>query len=147
MTKFYARLASLVLALGLIGCAALPSILNAIDHAVTDSAQALTIIETTYNVYQASHPVSAEDRATFEKLMATAYGALRAGSTATHDAQSADQGNYDAAFADFKTAFLAIKDYMKAHGISPIGEGMVGASQADSDGFPVPAVIGLKIKS
>lgn len=147
MNKLTTLLASLFLVFGLSGCAALPSILNAIDHAVTDSDEALKIIETTYNVYQASHPVSPEERGAFEKLMATAYGTLRAGSKLEHDVQSADQGNYDAAFADFKTAFLAIKDYMKAHGISPIGEGLVGVSQADVDGFPTPAVIGLKLKS
>ena len=146
MNKFYALLASLFLCLSVAACAALPAILNTIDHAVTDSNQALQLIETTFNVYQTEHAVSPADRVAFEKLMATAYGTLKTGSKLVHDAQSADQGNYDAAFADFKTAFLAIKDYMKAHQISPIGEGLIGSSQADTDGFPTPAVIGLKIR-
>lgn len=146
MNKFYALLAKLFLCLSIAACAALPAILNTIDHAVTDSDQALQLIETTFNVYQTEHAVSPADRAAFEKLMANAYATLKTGATVIHDAQSADQGNYDAAFADFKVAFLAIKDYMKAHQVSPIGEGMIGASQADADGFPTPAVIGLKIK-
>ena len=146
MNKFYALLARIFFVLGLAGCAALPAILNTIDHAVTDSDQALALIETTFNVYQTEHPVTPADRAAFEKLMATAYNTLKTGAKVVHDAQSADQGNYDAAFADFKVAFAAIKDYMKAHQISPIGEGMIGASQADADGFPTPAVIGLKLK-
>lgn len=146
MNKFYALLASLLIAVGLVACAALPAILNAVDHAVTDSDQALKIVETTYNVYQTEHPVTPEERAAFEKLLATAYGTLKAGAAAVHDGKAIEQGNYDSAFADFRSAFLAIKDYMKAHAISPIGEGLVGTSQADGDGFPVPAVIGLRVK-
>lgn len=144
MKKLIALLASLALTLA--ACAALPSLLNAIDHAVTDSNQALEIIETTFNVYQTEHAVTPAERADFEKLLATAYATLKAGSAAEHDAKDVSQGNYDQAFADFKVAFAAIKDYMKAHQISPIGEGMIGARQADGDGFPTPAVIGLRIQ-
>lgn len=132
--------------LTLAGCAALPSILNAIDHAVTDSNQALQIIETTFNVYQTEHTVTPAERADFEKLMANAYATLKAGSAAEHDAKDVSQGSYDQAFSDFKVAFSAIKDYMKAHQVSPIGEGLIGTSQADGDGFPTPAVIGLRIQ-
>lgn len=146
MNKFYALIAVLLLASGIAACAALPAILNTIDHAVTDSDQALQLIETTFNVYQTEHAVSPADRAAFEKLMATAYGTLKAGAKLEHDAKDVSQGNYDQAFADFKVAFSALKDYMKAHQISPIGEGMIGASQADADGFPTPAVIGLRIQ-
>jgi hypothetical protein len=146
MNKFYSLLFLIFGALGLAGCAALPSILTTIDHAVTDADQALQLIETTFDVFQTEHPVSPADRATFEKLLATAYGTLKAGAALEHDAKSVSQGNYDQAFADFKVAFQAIKDYMKAHQISPIGEGMIGASQADVDGFPVPAVIGLRVQ-
>lgn len=147
MNKFYALLFILFGALYLPNCAALPSILNTIDHAVTDSSEALQIIEAAFNVYQAGHAVTPVDRATFETLLATAYGTLKTGAQIEHDAQSVSQGQYDQAFADFKTAFLAIKDFMKARQISPIGQGLVGASQADVDGFPTPLVIGLKIKS
>ncbi len=146
MNKFYALLASLFLCLSIAGCAALPAILSTIDHAVTDSDQALQIIETTFNVYQTEHAVSPADRAAFEKLMANAYATLKTGAAIEHDVKSVSQGDYDQAFADFKTAFLAIKDYMKAHQISPIGEGLIGARQADADGFPTPAVIGLRIQ-
>jgi hypothetical protein len=147
MNKFYALLFILFGAFVLPNCAALPSILNTVDHAVTDSDVALQIIETAFNVYQADHPVSPADRATFEKLMATAYGTLKTGAQLEHDAKDVSQGNFDQAFADFKVAFAAIKDFMKQKGISPIGEGLVGASQADTDGFPVPLVIGLRLQS
>lgn len=147
MNKFYALLFLIFGSHSLCGCAALPSILNTIDHAVTDSDEALQIIETAFNVYQIDHPVSPADRATFEKLMANAYGTLKAGAIAEHDVSSVSQGNFDQAFADFKVAFAAIKDFMKARQISPIGQGLVGVSQADVDGFPVPLVIGLKIQS
>lgn len=144
MNKFYALLANLLF--GLAACAALPAILNTIDHAVTDSDQALQLIETTFNVYQTEHAVSPADRAAFEKLMAAAYGTLKDGAAIEHDVKDVSQGNYDQAFADFKVAFAALKDYMKAHQMSPIGEGLIGARQADADGFPTPAVIGLRIQ-
>ena len=147
MNKLCALLFILIGALALPNCAALPSILSTIDHAVTDSDQALQIIETVFNLYQTDHTVSPADRASFEKLMATAYGTLKAGAIAEHDVQNVSQGNYDQAFADFKVAFAAIKDFLKARQISPVGQGLVGASQADTDGFPVPLVIGLKIQS
>lgn len=146
MKKIYVLLASLFLAVGLACCAAFPSILNAIDHAVTDSDQALQLIETTFNVYQTEHAVSPADRAAFEKLLASAYGTLKTGAQIEHDAKDVSQGNFDQAFADFKVAFAALKDYMLAHQISPIGEGLIGAGQADADGFPTPRVIGLKIQ-
>lgn len=129
------------------GCSALPGILTAIDYAITDSDQALKIVETTFNLFNGDHPVSPEVKATFEKLLATAYSTLKTGAKIVHDGQAVDQGQYDAAFADFKVAFLALTDYLKSEGITPVGAGLVGVGPNGGKDFPEPAIIGLKLKS
>lgn len=140
-------LSLLACGLCLMGCAALGPVLSVIDHAVSDSEQVLKVIETTYNVYQTQHPVSPEEHAEFEKLLANAYAYLNTGTRALADAHDVDQGKYDAAYADFKTAYAALSDYLKAHHVSPIGTGIIGASQNGGADFPTPEVIGLRVKS
>lgn len=128
------------------GCAALPGILHTIDSAITDSDQALKIVETTFNLYEGDHPVSPAVKATFEKLLAEAYAKLKLGAQAVHDGQDMSQGKYDTAFADFKTAFLSLTSYLKSEGITPIGAGLIGVGPNGGQDFPEPAVIGLRIK-
>lgn len=145
MNKFLSLLFFLLLSLT--SCHALGPILSAVDGAVHDSGQALAIIETTYNVYQASHPVSPEEHLVFERLLASAEATLRAGTRAVQDLQDVNQGKFDAAFADFRVAYAALHDYLKQHGVSPIGAGLVGAGTPGGDDFPPPAVIGLRVGS
>lgn len=137
---------TLVLSLALVVCSchALGPVLSVLDRVVNDSGQALKIIETTYNVYQAQHPVTPEERAVFDRLLAQAYQTLRTGSRALADAHDVDQGKYDAAFEDFKIAYAALHGYLKEHGISPVGAGLVGAGRGGED-FTPPEVIGYRV--
>lgn len=138
------------LGFGISACAALGTALSVLDHAASDSEQVLKIIETTYNVYQTQHPSSAADNAEFQKLLANAYAYLNTGTRALADAHDVDQGKYDAAYADFKTAFADLTTYLKAHGITPAsvgGPAIVGASQNGGQDFPTPEVIGLRVAS
>lgn len=146
------RLAPQVLFLSLLclclgGCAALGQALSVLDHAANDSEQVLKIIETTYNVYQTQHPVSAADNAEFERLLASAYATLNAGSRALGVAHDVDQSKYDAAYADFKRAYADLTAYLKAHQVSPVAAGVPGAIAASQSGedFPTPQIIGLRV--
>lgn len=145
MNKFLSLLFFLLCSLP--SCHALGPILSAMDGAIHDSGQALSIIESTYEIYQIQHPLSPEDRVVFERLLATARAELRLGTRALQDVKDVDQGKLDAAFADFRTAYSALHDYLKKQGISPIGAGLVGAGTAGGDDFPPPAVIGLRAGS
>ncbi len=142
MKKFLAF--GLVLLLMVASCHALGPVLSALDRVVNDSGQALKIIETTYNVYQADHPLPPAERATFDRLLANAYQQLRTGTRALQDAHDVDQGKYDAAFEDFKIAYAALHDFLKQHGVSPIGDGLVGAGVGAD--FTPPAAIGYRVR-
>lgn len=144
MKKFLALLSlSLLVMVG--GCAALGPALSVLDHVANDSESVLKIIETTYNVYETQHPVSPEDNLAFQKILASAYADLNAGTRALSTAHEVDQGQYDAAYADFKKDFADLEAFLKAHHISPIGTGIIGDSQNGGQDFPAPAVIGFRI--
>jgi hypothetical protein len=144
MNKFLALLFSLFLATG---CAAIASALPVIDTALSDTSLVLKGIETTFDAYQQTHPVTPEDRAAYELLLANAYHDLTLGERAVADLKQVDQGQYDAAFKDFGAAFTALTAFLKQKGITPIGSGLVGVGTQGGDDFPVPRVIGLRIQS
>ena len=147
MNKFLALLFSFLILLATPGCAAIASALPVIDSAISDTAIVLQGIETAFDAYQATHQVSPADRIEYDKLLASTYQALQLGNRAVADLKQIDQGQYDAAFSDFKTAFLTLTTFLKSKGVTPIGSGLVGAgAQGDTD-FPMPRVIGLKIRS
>jgi len=141
------RFLVLLLALAsLTGCTALANALPAIQSALTDTSLVLSGIDEVFSAYQATHPVTPEVRAEYSRLLTTANVYLVNGERAVSDLKQIDQGQYDAAFADFKTAFLALTDFLKAQGVTPAGVGLVGAGAA-GDAFPVPRVIGLRVQS
>ncbi len=139
-------LALCLLVLTLTGCAALASAIPVIDAAVTDSGLVLNGIETVFDEYQVAHPVSPEVRSTYDRLLASANQALLLGARTVSDLKQVDQGKYDAAFADFTIAYAALADFLHKQGITPGSAGLVGAGP-NSDSFPMPRVIGLRIQS
>lgn len=147
MPRFFALIfLFLALTLNLTGCAALASALPVIDTALSDTVLVLKGIEASYDAYQTQHPVSPQDRAEYDVLLANAYKDLRLGERFVADAKQVDQKQYDQAFGDFEVAFKALADYLKAKGITPVGTGLVGEG-AQGDTFPTPRIIGLKIQS
>lgn len=147
MNKFIALIFSFLILLGTPGCVALTSALPIIDSAISDSSIVLKGIETAFDAYQATHAVSPADRLEYDKLLASAYQDLALGNRAVTDLKQVDQGQYDAAFSDFKTAFETLVAFLKAKGITPVGSGLVGVGTQGGDDFPTPRVIGLKIRS
>jgi hypothetical protein len=133
--------------LTLTGCSALSSAIPVIQSAVTDSSLVLNGIESVFDAYQVTHPVSPTDRAEYDQLLAAANQALLLGGRTVSDLKQVDQGQYDAAFADFAAAYQTLTAFLKTRGISPIGAGLVGVGTAGADAFPVPRVIGLRIQS
>ena len=138
---------ALLLALLLVGCAGFASALTFINTALSDAQEALALIDTAYNAYQETHTVSPADRAEFDKLYSNAMQDLNTGTRLVADAKQIDQGQFDAAFKDFKTDYVALTDYLKAHGITPIGSALPGASPSEAPAFPVPRILTLKIAS
>lgn len=140
------KLSVLLLVLSLLtGCASLASVLPVLDSAVTDSTLVLKTVETAFEAFQLSTPVPTDVRAEYNLLLANAYQDLQKGAQIVADLHDIDQGKYDAAFADFKKDYALLTAFLKAHGVSPIGKG-IGAAQTPGE-FPVPRVIGLRVRS
>lgn len=141
------KFSALLIALCLCGCAAFAAALPYIDSAVSDTALVLKGIETTFDAYQTAHAVAPEDRAEYDRLLAAAYQTLTLGERAVADLHDIDQGQYDAAFKGFTVAFKDLTAFMASKGITPVGAGLVGAGTQGGDAFPVPRVIGLRVRS
>jgi|HubBroStandDraft_2_1064218.scaffolds.fasta_scaffold253998_2 hypothetical protein len=141
------RLAAFCLCVLLLtGCAGLASALPTIQSALTDSSLVLSDIESVFEGYQATHPITPEVRAEYARLVATANQALLYGGRAVSDLGQVDQGKYDAAFADFRAAYAALTDFLTKQGVTPAGAGLVGSGAPSAPAFPVPRVIGLRIQ-
>ncbi len=143
MNKFLVLLFSLLL----VSCAAIASALPLINSALTDTGIVLSTIETTFDAYQATHPVSPADRATYDLLLSNALRDLQLGERAVADIGQVNQGQYDQAFSDFRGSFVALTAFLKDKGITPIGSGLVGAGTKGGDTFPTPRVIGLRLQA
>lgn len=144
MKKLLALLMVSAMLLTSAGCSQFGAVLHAVDSAVNDSNQALQFVQTTFNLYASTHKVTPEQEQSFGRLMANALSTLRTGTKAVQVGKDLDQKQYDSAFADFKIAYAALKDYLKAEGITPSSVGLAGGA---NDSFPDPAVIGLRIQS
>lgn len=137
----------LLLAVSLFSCHALGPALSALDALTNDSQQVLKIVETTFNVYESQHPVEPADRKTFQDLLANAYFALNTASRTLRGADKLNQGEYDAAVADFKKSYEDLTRFLKNKQVSPGSSGLVGASATANGGeFPVPALIGYRVE-
>lgn len=145
MNKLYALIFGLLTCFSLLGCAALASALPVIESALTDTQLVLKGIETTFDAYQAVHPVAPEVRAHYAQLLASAYQDLTLGERAVADGKAVSQGDYDQAMKDFEASFKALTAYLKSQGITPIGSGLVGVGTAGGDDFPTPRAIGLRV--
>ena len=144
MNKFLALLFALLV---LPCCAAIASALPVINSALTDTTIVLRGIETAFDAYQATHPVTPVDRAKYDMLLASAYHDLQLGERAVADLGQVNQGQYDQAFGDFKQSFTALTDFLKEKGITPASSGLVGVGETGSDTFPTPRIIGLRVHS
>lgn len=138
-------LSLLLVVVSLTSCHLLGPALSVVDSLVNDSAQVLKIVETTFNVYEADHAVSPEDRKTFQSLLSNAYLALNTATRALRGKDHLDQGEYDAAVADFTQAYANLKRFMGVKRVTPAGVGLVGSSLT-ADGFPEPALIGYHVQ-
>ena len=150
MKKLWTLLSVLVLVLAIptvTACgAALATALSTASTIIQDASQALSIIDVAFDAYQSQHPVSAEDRVKFQALLATAYQDLNIGTRAVSDGKEVSQGQFDDAFKDFKVAYAALHDFLKAHGVTPVGAGLVGVGVAGGTDFQEPKIFSAKVQ-
>lgn len=115
--SFVLALLSAFLALPLAGCAQLASVLPDVIAYVQDGTQVLDAIDVFVNQYFAAHPNPTE-QAKYTKAMADARAALQTALHAAQGTQHLDQASVDAAFSDFKAAYLELMTIVKPYGVS-----------------------------
>lgn len=109
-------LLSAFLALPLQGCAAVAGLLPDVIAYVTDGSQILDAIVAFVNNYFVAHPDPVA-QAKFTDAMTKARSALNVALRTAQGAKSLDDASVDAAFADFKAAYLDLMTLVKPYGV------------------------------
>lgn len=134
---------ALVTTLTLSSCAAVVAHLPTVVAAVTDAMLVLDSIERFVALYFVKHPD--EDKAAkVAAALVRARGALNAALRSAEGAKQLDQGQVDAAFAEFREAYQALIALVGPLGVQPGGPALRAAP--DTLIVPEPMALSLKLK-
>ena len=132
----------LTLAGGLPACATIVPMLPKLVAVVTDAMATLTVIDSAVDGWLDQHPnVDPKLRRDYEAAYTRCVTALNAANHALAGAEKLDQQDIDAAFAEFRAAYLALRDLLVMQGVAVAagnGELSVSASPSDAIVLPVP---------
>lgn len=126
-------------------CAAVLPVLPQIVSVLTDALAVLKIIDNAANEYFRTHPdTPPEVRARYVELYADAINALNAANHSLRGASDLDQKQYDAAFEEFKGAYVELAEFLKREGL------MSGSMLKTGDGtevkIPEPEALSFKVE-
>jgi hypothetical protein len=112
----------LCLVFGAPACATILPMLPKLVAVVTDAMATLTIIDGAVDQWIDQHPnVDPKLRAKYEAAYARCVAALNAANHALAGAEKLDQQDIDAAFAEFRAAYLAMRDLLVMEGVAVAG--------------------------
>ncbi len=135
-----ARFAAAVLvALALTGCPSLMSTLVDVIAKVQDGVAILDQIQAFVRRWFAAHPDPAR-QAIIEQAIGRSRTALHAALRAAHGAQEVDQGNADAALADFRAAYSDLLSLLHASGLMS-APGTLGVAGGEQLRLPEPLAL------
>jgi hypothetical protein len=128
-------------------CAPLTAALPPLVAVVTSAILELDWLESAVTNWFQRHPdpkAEAEFHAAYQKAVA----ALLAAQSAVNGLEKLNQEQYDEAFADFKKAYLELRDLLFKHGIaSPMGVGAFGiASETGLVQVPTPVAFSYQVR-
>lgn len=109
------------------GCAALGALLPDVITYVTDGTAIIDTIASFLNTFFLAHPdpvAQAEVGRAIVKVRAALTTLLRT----AQGAKALDDANVDAAFADFKSAYLELMVLARPFGVQPVGTGRTRAT-------------------
>lgn len=109
------------------GCAAIAAALPDVIAAVTDGAQIIDAIEHFVALYFASHPDADKQKAVGEAIT-KARSALNLALRSAQGAKDLDDAKIDAAFADFKAAYLELIALCAPYGVKQAKVGRFAAA-------------------
>ena len=130
--KLLAAALAVTIALSTAGCAALASVLPDVIAAVTDGAQILDVIERFVANYFASHP-DAEAQKRLGDAVTRCRVALNVALRTAKAAKALDDQQVEAAFDEFKRAYLELLALTKPYGVHPAGDGRLRAAPGGGD--------------
>lgn len=137
-------LLSAFMALPTTGCAAIMSLLPHVIAVVVEAGQILDQIEAFVKRYFMNHPDQAKEIAV-AKAVAKARSALNFVMRTTEGADKLDQAKVDAAFEDFKKAYLELMALCRPFGVYPESAPLM-TSNADGAVLVVPEPLALHPK-
>lgn len=122
-----------VLALSLVGCAAVVKALPVIASVIADAHQTMDIIDVAAQEWVRTTNPPDEHRRKYAELRSATLRSLNIANRAVTGAQDIDQKQYDAAFQEFKAAFAELKAFLQERGVMN-----AGALKSSADGTPEP---------
>lgn len=130
-----------LLSFALPSCAAIVPLIPKIAAVVTDAIATIQVIDSAVDTWMDQHPnVDPKVRARYEAAYAKCVQALNAANHALAGAEQIDQEDFDAAFANFKVAYLELRNLLVMEGIARPGvDGELSVSAvAASDAIVLP---------
>lgn len=145
---FVSLLLALSFAISLPACAAVGPLLPKLVSVITDAVVTLNVIDSAVEQWVARHPeVDPKVVAAYRAAYARCEAALAAANHALAGAKDLDQDDVDAAFEEFRIAYLALRDMLVLDRIAvptPNGELSVG-SAPDAIVLPTPEALTYRI--
>lgn len=127
------------------GCKELIPLIPKIVAVLADATSTLQIIDTAVEEWFDQHPdVDPKVRAEYRLLYAKCHEALNGANHALQGAEDLTQNDYDAAFAEFKAAYIQLRDLLYREGIAST-DGKLGAAGATVD-VPEPMALTYRVQ-
>lgn len=145
MKKFiFAFVALMCIAPMTMGCAAILGALPMIVAAVTDAMMVLDAIEDFVTKYFAANP-DAEKQEAVAKSLAKTRSALNVALRTCSGTEDLSQGQVDAAFQDFRAAYVELSTLLGRYGLASQGDRLM-ATPGQPLVIPTPMAMTFKVK-
>lgn len=127
------------------GCAAIMSAIPKIVSVITDAQSVLAIIDGAANEFFRTHPdIPPETRAKYVELHAKTLKALNAANHTLRGVQDLDQDQADAAFAEFRAAYVELRSFLESSGLMSGGKMQAGPGASPVE-IPEPDALTFKL--
>ena len=125
------------------GCAAIMPVIPKIVSVLADAASTLAIIDTAVQEWFRLHPdVQPETRAKYVAIYTRTMRAMNAAQTSLRGVEKLDQEQYDAAFEDFKRAYIELRDFLSTEGMMQNGRMSAGGEDVE---IPEPEALRFQV--
>lgn len=125
-----------------LGCAALPTVAKIVS-AVNDAEAVLNIVERAVDTWFSVRP-DEDKQVKANRLISSAWTALRAANAAAMASESISQEEYDKAFAEFSEAYAELHKFLSENGI--LSDGRLGIGNGVTEEIPAPTAIGMRLR-